>query len=59
MDNYDFAIAELHLSGSISLGKCSKSTLHRWAKLINERLIAERCDWRVRANIKTMSIDVI
>lgn len=58
MDNIDFAIQELALSaGAISLGKCSKSTLYRWAKEINRRLETTHCDWRVKVNTKDMSIE--
>lgn len=49
VDGYDMAIAELSLSGAISLGKCSVSTLYRWRNKINERLERERADWRVEA----------
>ena len=59
MDNIGYAIEELALSGSISLGRCSKSTLYRWAKEINERLESTHCEWRVRVNTKEMCIETI
>lgn len=49
MNDYGMAIEELALSGAISLGKCSVSTLYRWRNEINERLERERADWRVVA----------
>lgn len=59
LDNIGFAIEELALSGSISLGRCSRSTVYRWAKEINRRLEAGHCDWRVKVNTKDMSIESI
>lgn len=58
MDNITMAIEELYLSGAISLGKCSRSTVYRWTKEINWRLEFEKCDWRVKANYKDCSIYV-
>ena len=52
IDNYDNAIAELSLSGEISLGRCSVSTLYRWRRIINERLEFEHADWRVAAVVE-------
>lgn len=58
MDNFDYAIAELSLSGTIGLGRCSESTVYRWAREINARLEAEKYDWRVKADAKNRSIYV-
>ena len=52
------AVAELSLSGGISLGKCSARTLSRWVKDINEYLERERADWRVIA-VKSDSTIVV
>ena len=58
IDNYTMAIMELELSGTVSLGSCSKSTVYRWAKTINERLAYENCNWRVKADAKNRSLTV-
>lgn len=58
IDNYEIAIAELSLSGEVSLGQCSKSTVYRWARIINEHLAYEKCDWRVKPDVKTRSLKV-
>lgn len=59
MDNYQFAIEELSLSGEISLGKCSERTVCRWAKEINARLTRESYSWRVKADAKTRIIQAV
>lgn len=59
MDNYQFAIEELSLSGEISLGKCSRSTVYRWAKEINARLTQGNYFWRVKADAKTRTIQAV
>lgn len=59
MSNYQLAIEELALSGSIGLGKCSVRTVYRWAKKINEILEAGNYDWRVKPEVKTRSISVV
>lgn len=59
MDNYQFAIEELSLSGEISLGKCSRSTVYRWAEEINARLTRGNCSWRVKADAKTRIIQAV
>ena len=46
MDKYQFAIEEIGLSGAVSLGKCSESTLRRWGRKINQRLAWEKCESR-------------
>lgn len=55
-DEKQFAIEELSLSGEVSLGNCSKSTLYRWRNEINDRLQISKCDWRVKANPKDNSL---
>lgn len=52
------AIEELALSGGISLGRCSRSTVYRWTKAINEYLDYSKYDWRVKADYKTSCINV-
>ena len=52
------AIEELYLSGAISLGRRSRSTVYRWTKAINEQLEFEKCNWRVKADYKDCSIYV-
>lgn len=59
MRDIRIAVAELHLSGAISLGRCSTRTLYRWAKDINEYLDRERADWRVKVNPSDGIIAVI
>lgn len=59
MDTIQFMIEELALSGEIGVGRCSVSTLYRYARQINERLESGHYDWRVKADIKRMSIVVI
>lgn len=59
MDIYQFAIEELSLSGEISLGKCSKSTVYRWAKEINARLSRGNYSYRVKAAAKTRIIQAV
>ena len=58
MNDIQTAISELSLSGAISLGQCSRSTLYRWTRQINDRLSFERYDWRVKAHLADMSIRV-
>lgn len=59
MDTLQYMIEELALSGIVGVGNCSKSTLYRYVRRINERLTAEKCDWRVKADAKNMSIVMI
>lgn len=59
MDNYQFAIEELSLSGEISLGKCSKRTVYRWAKEITARLTQENYPWRVKVDAKARIIQAV
>lgn len=58
-DNYTMAIQELALSGGISLGRVSRSTVYRWKREINDRLAAEKADWRVKANYKDNSLTAV
>ena len=44
------AVEELALSGGISLGRRSRSTVYRWTKAINEYLETNKCEWRVKAD---------
>lgn len=59
MDTIQLVIEELCLSGEVGIGECSRSTLYRHARQINERLEREKYDWRVMANIPNMSIVAI
>lgn len=56
MDNYQFAIEELSLSGAVGLGQCSVSTVYRWASEINRRLTFGKYPWRVKADVKNRII---
>lgn len=49
-NNYRLVIAELAFDGSVSLGQCSRSTVTRWARDINDILEREGYEWRVKAN---------
>lgn len=59
MDTIQYMIEELSLSGAVGVGNCSKSTLYRYVRQINERLERERYDWRVEAKVKDMAIIVV
>ncbi len=59
MDTVQYMIEELALSGVVGVGRCSRATLYRYVRRINERLIAGKCSWRVKANVKNMTIAVI
>ena len=59
MDTIQYMIEELCPSGAVGVGKCSKSTLYRYVRQINERLERERYDWRVEAKVKDMAIIVV
>lgn len=58
MNDYQTAISELSLSGCIGLSRCSRSTVYRWAKAINEILEREHYDWRVKVNYKEKALYV-
>lgn len=53
------AVEEIGFDGSVSLGKCSRSTVYRWAKAMNEYLERNKYDWRVKADYKNCCINVI
>lgn len=57
-DNVVMIVEELAFDGVVSLGKCSKRTVQRWAKRVNEYLEQNNYDWRVRPNIKDNTIEV-
>lgn len=59
LDSYDWAIQELSLSGSVGLGPCHPSTLTRWARIINQRLTAQKANWRVKTDHKTNTLNVV
>ena len=52
-------VEELSLSGSVSLGRCHKSTVKRWEKAVNEYLERNKYKWRVKGNAKDCSLSVI
>ena len=56
---YRTAIEELALSGAVSLGRCSDSTIRRYKKVINEMLEHEKADWRVTADVKDKSLAAV
>ena len=51
-------VEELAFSGEVSLSNCSKRTLQRWTKVINDYLEANNYDWRVKANTERNTIEV-
>ena len=53
------AVEELAISGGISLGKRSRSTVYRWTKAINEYLKVNKYEWSVKADYKNCCIDVV
>ena len=53
------AVEELAISGGISLGKYSRSTVYRWTKAINEYLKVNKYEWSVKADYKNCCIDVV
>ena len=55
--NITLSVEELYFSGVISLGKCSRSTVYRWTKAINECLERNNYDWRVTADYKKCCIN--
>lgn len=59
MDTIQYMIEELALSGEIGLGACSKSTVYRYVQKLNERLEAEKYDWRVKADAKRLAVAII
>ena len=56
---YRTAIEELALSGTVSLGRCSDSTVRRYKRAINEMLEHEKADWRVTADVKDRSLTAV
>lgn len=57
--NIYMLVAELYISNAVSLGNCSKRTVQIWAKRVNDYLEANNYEWRVRANTKDKTIEVI
>lgn len=53
------AVEEIGFDGSVSLGRCSRSTVYRWTKAINEYLERNKYDWRVKADYKNCYISMI
>ena len=60
VNNYQWAIEGMSLSGrGVSLRPCSRSTLYRWAKECNAILERDGAEWRVKADPRTMSLDIV
>lgn len=59
MNNVVMLVEELACSGVVVIGECSKRTLQRWAKRVNDYLEANNYDWRVRANTKDFTLEVV
>lgn len=53
------AVEEISFDGGVSLGKCSRSTVYRWTKAINEYLERNKYDWRVKADYKNCCINMV
>ena len=53
------AVEEIDMDGGISLGRCSRSTVYRWTKAINEYLEYNKYDWRVKADYKNCHINIM
>lgn len=56
MNSYQYAVQELALSGAVGLGPCSKSTVYRWAREVNDILKTEKAEWRVKADVKNFAL---
>lgn len=53
-------VEEIGLSGNgIALGKCSRSTVYRWTKAVNDYLKFNNYDWRVKADYKNCCIMIL
>lgn len=56
MDPYRMIIEEITVDGQgVSLGRCHRSTVTRWAKKVNDLLASDNASWRVKANYKACS----
>ena len=53
------AVEEIGMDGGISLSRCSRSTVYRWTKAINEYLEYNQYDWRVKADYKNCHINIV
>lgn len=57
---YRLAIEEMSLDGTgVSLGRCSRSTVYRWAKECNRLLSEDKAGWRVKPDYKNCALDII
>ena len=50
---------EIGMDGAVGMSGASKSTLYRWAKAMNEYLIYNKYEWRVKANYKKCLIEKV
>lgn len=53
------AVEEISLFGGVGLGKCSRSTVYRWTKEINEYLELNKYGFKVKADYKNCCIDMV
>lgn len=53
------AVEEIGMDGGISLGRCSRSTVYRLTKAINEYLEYNKYDWRVKADYQNYHINIV
>lgn len=52
----EMSVEEIAISGAVSFGKCSRSTLYRYLRDINDYLTYNKFDWRVKADYKNNCI---
>lgn len=52
-------VEEIGFDSGVSLGKCSRSTVYRWTKAINNYLERNKYDWRVKADYKNCCINMV
>ena len=58
MNPYRLAIEEMAIDGAgVSLGRCSRSTVYRWAKNVNEILETDKTNWRVKPDYKNCCLE--
>lgn len=60
MNPYRMIIEEITVDGQgISLGRCHRSTVARWAKKVNDLLASDNASWRVKANYKACCLEPV
>lgn len=50
---------EIAFDGAVSMRGMSRSTIYRWAKVMNKYLEDNKYDWRVKANYAEETIERI